>query len=92
MGLVGVAIAPYPHGPSIASARSSSWARTCTTACPAGTIPLLEYLVKWNRVNQLFFKQPLEPRDGVIHLTDAPGLGVELDEGKATERRELTWE
>jgi L-rhamnonate dehydratase len=58
---------------------------------PANVCPLLEYLVKWNAINQFFLKAPLEPRDGVVTLTDTPGLGMDLDEAKIEEQRDLSW-
>ena len=75
-----------PHGHSVPANAQ------LTAAFPASTIPLVEYLVKWNQVNQLFFKQPVVPQDGVIRLSDAPGIGVDLDEAKIAERRELRWD
>jgi len=58
---------------------------------PANVCPLQEYLVKWNTINQFFLKTPLEPRNGVITLTDTPGLGMDLDESKIEEQRDLGW-
>ena len=58
---------------------------------PASLCPLLEYLIKWNEVHQFFLKTPLKPRDGVVRLTDTPGLGMDLDEAKIEEERLLRW-
>ncbi len=56
---------------------------------PPNLCPILEYLVKWNEIHQFFLKTPLKPINGVVTLTDAPGLGMELDEAKTEERKEL---
>jgi L-alanine-DL-glutamate epimerase-like enolase superfamily enzyme len=56
---------------------------------PANLCPILEYLVKWNTIHQYFLKTPLEPKNGVVTLPDAPGLGMELDDAKTEERQEL---
>jgi L-rhamnonate dehydratase len=58
---------------------------------PANVCPLLEYLVKWNEINQFFLKTPLKPRGGMVTLPDTPGLGMELDEAKVEDRRVLSW-
>jgi L-rhamnonate dehydratase len=56
---------------------------------PAWSFPMVEYLVKWNQINQFFFKEPLVPRNGVIGVPDRAGVGMEIDEAKISERREL---
>jgi len=56
---------------------------------PASLCPILEYLVKWNTVHQYFLATPLQPKNGVVTLTDAPGLGMELDDAKIEQRTEL---
>ena len=58
---------------------------------PVTTCPLLEYLVKWNEVNQFFLKNPVKPVDGVIHLRDTPGIGMELDADKIQKRKEIAF-
>ena len=60
-------------------------------AQPPAVCPILEYLIKWNEVNQFFHKDPMRPEGGVMALPTAPGLGIELDESKIEARRELTW-
>ena len=37
----------------------------------------VEYMPWWDAI----FVDPPQPRDGMLHLTDRPGLGLELDEG-----------
>jgi len=58
---------------------------------PVTTCPLVEYLLKWNQVNQFFFKEPVTPRNGAITLPTGPGMGVELDPTKIEQERELNW-
>ncbi len=58
---------------------------------PVTTCPLLEYLIKWNDVHQYFLKYPVKPVNGYVNLSDRPGIGMELDEAKIQERREITF-
>ena len=74
-----------PHGHSVPATAH------LIASQPANVCPLLEYLVKWNELNQFFLKTPLKPSDGVVTLPDTPGLGMELDEAKIEERRVLSW-
>lgn len=41
--------------------------------------PLIEYLVKWNAINMHFLAKPTRPENGSIRVTDAPGIGMDLD-------------
>jgi L-alanine-DL-glutamate epimerase-like enolase superfamily enzyme len=72
-----------PHGHSVPANANFSFAQS-----PA-TVPLLEYLVKWNTINQWFLAQPLHPVSGVVLPPTAPGLGMELDEDKIETRSEF---
>ena len=58
---------------------------------PAGLFPMVEYLVQWNVVSQFFWKEPVVPVNGDVAVPDRPGIGVDLDESKMTERHHLTW-
>ena len=58
---------------------------------PAALCPWLEYLINHNRMIQFFFKTPIAPVDGFVDLPDSPGLGIELDESKIKNRREIAW-
>lgn len=60
---------------------------------PPNLCPLLEYLVKWNTVHQWFLKTPVHPEHGEVAVSalDRPGIGMELDETKIEEQRELTF-
>lgn len=73
-----------PHGHSVPATAH------LVASQPASTCPLVEYLIKWNEVHQFFFKQPLKPVDGMIRLTEKPGIGMEIDEAKVVARRELS--
>lgn len=59
---------------------------------PPAVCPMLEYLIKWNEVHQFFLKYPLKPVDGVVHLPERPGLGMELDEARIDAQRIVTWQ
>jgi L-alanine-DL-glutamate epimerase-like enolase superfamily enzyme len=76
-----------PHGHSVPA--------TChlIASQPPNLCPLLEYLVKWNAVHQWFLKTPIHPQDGHVAVSalDRPGIGMELDESKITDQRELTF-
>lgn len=58
-------------------------------AQPAQLCPYIEYLLKWNEIHQFFFQRPLKPINGCIQPADQPGMGVELDEAKIEQRREV---
>ena len=60
-------------------------------AWPQTTCPLLEYLIKWNEIHQFFLKYPLKPVNGKVSLPTRPGIGMELDEAKIENRREVTF-
>jgi L-alanine-DL-glutamate epimerase-like enolase superfamily enzyme len=72
-----------PHGHSVP-------VNAHITACQSPPqAPLIEYLIQWNEVHQLFFKNPVRPVNGLITVSDLPGLGLEIDEDKVRERRPL---
>jgi L-rhamnonate dehydratase len=59
---------------------------------PAGLYPLVEYLVQWNMISQFFWTNPVHPHNGDIDVPDRPGMGVDLDDSKMSERIPLTWD
>ena len=61
-------------------------------AQPPSVCPMLEFLMNHSIVHQFFFKQPIEPQDGVVRLSQNPGMGVEIDENKVQRRQVLQWE
>jgi L-alanine-DL-glutamate epimerase-like enolase superfamily enzyme len=52
---------------------------------------MVEYLIKWDEIHQFFLKSPVKPVNGLVHVPETPGLGMDLDEAKIEERRELRW-
>ena len=60
-------------------------------ATPELLAPMVEYLVKWNELLQFFWQEPVKPVDGMISVSDRPGLGVEIDPGKIEAEEELQW-
>ncbi|NJN82721.1 MAG: hypothetical protein HC802_10900 [Caldilineaceae bacterium] len=60
-------------------------------AWPQTTCPLLEFLVKWNAIHQFFLAYPVVPVNGVVTLSDRPGIGMELDDAKIDKRTELSF-
>jgi L-rhamnonate dehydratase len=74
-----------PHGHSTPATAHALFAQ------PAQLCPYIEYLVKWNEIHQLFFRQPLKPISGRVVPPDRPGMGMELDETKIEQRREMTF-
>jgi len=74
-----------PHGHSVPATAH------LIAAQPPALCPILEYLIKWNQVHQFFLKHPVRPEGGFVPLPKGPGLGLELDEGKIEDRREVSW-
>jgi len=72
-----------PHGHSVPATAH------LIASQPANLCPLLEYLIKWNEIHQFFFQEPVKPVNGVVRLTEKPGIGVAIDESKIHELREL---
>jgi L-rhamnonate dehydratase len=56
---------------------------------PVVTCPLLEYLIKWNEIHQFFLQNPIKPVNGQVTLPTEPGIGMELDQAKIQDWREL---
>jgi L-alanine-DL-glutamate epimerase-like enolase superfamily enzyme len=72
-----------PHGHSVPATAH------LIASQPSNLCPILEYLIKWNQVHQFFWKEPLQPVNGFVTLTERPGFGMELDESKIINRTEL---
>jgi L-alanine-DL-glutamate epimerase-like enolase superfamily enzyme len=85
------AIASTYDVPVIPHGHSTNATAHLIASQPASLCPILEYLIKWNTIHQWFLKTPLQPENGLVRLTDTPGLGMDLDEAKIEERRELAW-
>ncbi len=78
-------VAFVPHGATVPVNAHVSLALS-PAACP-----YIEYLLKHNELRQFMFKRPVKPVNGYISLTDAPGLGLEIDESKVLRERSLRW-
>ncbi|MFC1525646.1 enolase C-terminal domain-like protein [Candidatus Latescibacterota bacterium] len=74
-----------PHGHSVPATIH------LVAAHPADVCPWVEHLVKWNQVHQFFFREPVQPENGVVRVPEGPGMGVEIDESKVVSRRDLSW-
>ena len=74
-----------PHGHSVPANVQLS------AALPIPSVPLVEYLVKWNELHQFFWKEPVKPVNGMVTVPTSPGMGVELDPAKIERERDLTW-
>ena len=74
-----------PHAHTVATAH-------VLAAQPASLCPMLEFLMNHSLIHQFFFKEPVEPQNGMVTLPDRPGLGVELDDSKIQRSRVLSWE
>jgi L-alanine-DL-glutamate epimerase-like enolase superfamily enzyme len=74
-----------PHGHSVPANVHLS------AALPPLACPYVEFLVKWNVILQFFWKEPLVPVNGMVTVPDRPGMGMEIDERKVEEERELDW-
>ncbi|MAG36303.1 MAG: mandelate racemase/muconate lactonizing protein [Dehalococcoidia bacterium] len=74
-----------PHGHSVPATAQLLLSQ------PASLCPWVEYLIKWNEIHQFFFQEPLQPMNGMIHVPNRPGMGMELDETKIETERALSW-
>lgn len=72
-----------PHGHSVPTNAH------IVAAHPENVCPLVEYLVKWNRMLQFFFEDPVTPDDGTITPPDRPGTGISIDDSKVETRETL---
>lgn len=50
------------------------------------TVPMIEYLVRFQPEKQFFHKPVFQPENGVVKLPDLPGLGTILDETKISKK------
>ena len=72
-----------PHGHSLHAALHVA------AALPPDVLPQVEFLVIFQQHKQRFMQGYLQPVRGSIRPPETPGLGIELDEAKIEERREL---
>jgi len=86
-----VALASAYDIPVVPHGHSTNATAHVIAAWPQTTCPILEYLLKWNVVHQFFLKTPLKPVNGMIQLTDEPGLGMTLDDAKIVKQKEISF-
>jgi L-rhamnonate dehydratase len=55
------------------------------------TVPMVEYLVRYQESKQFFHAPIYRPSDGAVSLPELAGLGVVLDEAKITAREAITF-
>jgi L-alanine-DL-glutamate epimerase-like enolase superfamily enzyme len=72
-----------PHGHSLHAALHVA------AAMPANALPQVEFLILHQPHKQRFMRGYLQPERGVLCPPETPGLGIELDEGKIDEKREV---
>jgi L-rhamnonate dehydratase len=72
-----------PHGHSLHAALHVA------AAMPANVLPQVEFLILHQPHKQRFMRGYLQPDNGVLRPPETPGLGIELDEGKIDEKREV---
>lgn len=74
-----------PHGHSVPANIQLS------AALPIPSVPLVEFLVKWNTLHQHFFRDPVVPVNGMVTVPTVPGMGVEIDPARVDSERDLDW-
>ncbi|MDQ3413049.1 MAG: mandelate racemase/muconate lactonizing protein [Chloroflexota bacterium] len=62
-----------------------------SAALPIPQVPMVEYLVKWNRLLQHFWQNPVRPVNGMVTVPAGPGMGMTLDPAKIEAERDLQW-
>lgn len=80
----GVPVIPHGHSVPANVHLSLAW--------PITQVPYVEFLIKWQRLLQHFWKEPMVPVNGQITASERPGFGMELDESKIQSERDLSWE
>lgn len=76
-----VPVVPHGHSPAATA--------HVVAAHPPTHCPLVEFLVKWNRINQYFLQDRIKPEDGRVTVPEGPGLGVTIDDAKVESRNEI---
>ena len=72
-----------PHGHSLHAALHVA------AAMPPNVLPQVEFLILHQPHKQRFMRGYLQPENGVLRPPETPGLGIELDQVKIDERREI---
>jgi L-alanine-DL-glutamate epimerase-like enolase superfamily enzyme len=77
--------------PVVAHGHSLLPALHIAAAQPPSQVPYVEYLLQ-HQLRMQFFQSPhYGPEKGEIELPDLPGLGIVIDESRATSREELVF-
>jgi L-alanine-DL-glutamate epimerase-like enolase superfamily enzyme len=72
-----IPVAPHVGGGGILSVAATV---EFSAACP--NFMIMEHSHAANRVKNAILKQPYDPVDGYFHVSDRPGLGVDVDESR----------
>ena len=75
-----------PHGHSLHAAMH------VVASQPVEVCPLVEFLIQKMQGNYYYFEKHLpHPVNGLFHMSDRPGFGIELDESKIVDMRPVHW-
>jgi L-alanine-DL-glutamate epimerase-like enolase superfamily enzyme len=85
------ALASAFEAPLIAHGHSLLPALHVAAAQSPQTVPMVEYLVRYQEHKQLFHTPIYRPIDGTVSLPELPGLGIELDENKIAAREAIAF-
>jgi L-alanine-DL-glutamate epimerase-like enolase superfamily enzyme len=76
--------------PLVAHGHSLLPALHVAAAMSPATVPMVEYLIRFQEHKQFFHNPILRPEHGVVPLPEAPGLGIVLNERSIEERETLS--
>ncbi len=76
--------------PLIAHGHSLLPALHVAAAVSPATVPMVEYLIRFQEHKQFFHDPVLRPEQGMVLLPEAPGLGIVLDEESIEQRETLS--
>ena len=62
-----------------------------SSACSPALVSLVGYLLIISEASQFFLKNPLRPVDGCFTPPEAPGVGLDIDEGKIEKEIEVSF-
>ena len=76
--------------PLVAHGHSLLPALHVAAAVSPATVPMVEYLIRFQEHKQFFHSPILRPEQGMVPLPEAPGLGIVLDERSIEQRETLS--
>jgi L-alanine-DL-glutamate epimerase-like enolase superfamily enzyme len=85
------ALASAFEAPLIAHGHSLLPALHVAAAQSPQTVPMVEYLVRYQETKQFFHAPIYRPSDGAVSLPELPGLGLALDEAKIASREAVAF-